>query len=442
MVVFGVARRLEENIMKRKVTKSAKNRQKKQKCDDNRNEYESFTSEIFRTNVSRMEKIVRKAFEHKNDCIKQLQSINSKVKEELQECKLDLEKKYDIIKQLEDDKEEFEMITFAEVEKFDATYQNKIDTLEVDKREMENLLLKQEIMLKDHEKSIEQLKSDLCVKNMVSSKDDNDQKEKPLKKYELITLKDIKILDLDKNCKDLKYKFEPAQHRNDDEDNLVRSDYEITGNSNFVCQFCDQKIVGLQNFLVHIKDQEIHSQDIRTVIACPYEGCENDSEHEDSKKDNSPLHCPVRGCIFKPAWNSDYKISTSWKLLNTIEDHINAKHARMNPFTCDKCGKGFKSKMSHEYHKRRHLDCIYCDSCQHFFASTDKYVNHNSKCGKEGSKQYSCDNCDKIFLSKGNLYTHKRIHSNVKFPCDVCGKKFTQKGNRDTHAAKKHNKNN
>ena len=440
--------------MEMKMTKSAKNHHKKQKCDNKRipdlsirnkevkynKECKAITSEIFRTNVSRIQKIVGKAFEHKNYFIKELQGINFRVKEELQEYKLDLEKKCDIIKQLEAEKEEFKIITLAEVEKFDVTYKNKIDTLEVDKREMENLLLKQEIMLKDHEKSIEQLKSDLCVKNMVSSKDDNDQKESPLQKDELIRLKDIEILDLDKNCKE--YKFEPAQHRNDDEDNLVRSDYEITGNSNFVCQFCDQKIVGLQHFLVHIKDQEIHSQDIRTVLACPYEGCENDSEHEDSKKDNSPLHCPVRGCIFKPAWNSDYKISTSWKLLNTIEDHINAKHARMNPFTCDKCGKGFKSKMSHEYHKRRHLDCIYCDSCQHFFATTDKYVNHNSKCGKEGSKQYSCDNCDKIFLSKGNLYTHKRIHSNVKFPCDVCGKKFTQKGNRDTHAAKKHNKNN
>ena len=68
MVVFGVARRLEENIMKRKVTKSAKNRQKKQKCEDKRrpdstiqnnqvkcsNECESFTSEIFRNNVSRI----------------------------------------------------------------------------------------------------------------------------------------------------------------------------------------------------------------------------------------------------------------------------------------------------------------------------------------------------------------------------------------------------
>ena len=234
------------------------------------------------------------------------------------------------------------------------------------------------------------------------------------------------------------------------QESLVSSDSEIKANSKFVCQFCDQKIVGLQHFLVHIKDQGIHSQDIRTVLACPYEGCENDSEHEDANKENSPLHCPVRGCNFKPAWNSYYynnikdllrTPSASWKMLRTIEDHINAKHARINPFTCDKCGKGFKSKMSHEYHKRRHLDSIYCDSCQHFFTSTDKYVNHNSKCGKVGSKQYSCDNCDKMFLSKGNLYTHKRIHSDVKYPCDVCGKKFTQKGNRNTHTAKKHNEN-
>ena len=214
----------------------------------------------------------------------------------------------------------------------------------------------------------------------------------------------------------------------------------------FVCQFCEQKFTGLEYFLAHIKNQEIHSEDIRAVLACPYVGCENVLEHNNGNLD-SPLHCPVKSCNFKPAWNSYYynnikdflrTPSASWKMLSTIEDHINAKHAGVNAFTCEKCGKGFKSKMSYEYHKRKHLDSIFCDSCQHFFSSTDKYVNHNNKCGNQGSKQYSCDNCDKKFHSQGTLYNHKRIHSDVKFSCDICGKTFSQKGNRNTHRAKKH----
>jgi len=157
----------------------------------------------------------------------------------------------------------------------------------------------------------------------------------------------------------------------------------------FRCQFCDQTIVGVQSFLEHIKDQKMHAVDIREVLVCPFEECKNVSEHENCDEDifESPLHCPVDKCNFKPNWNSYYynnvedllrTPSASWKMISTIEDHINSKHSGIDAFTCDKCGKGFKSKMSYKYHSRKHIESIFCDSCNHFFSNSEKYINHNN----------------------------------------------------------------
>lgn len=49
-------------------------------------------------------------------------------------------------------------------------------------------------------------------------------------------------------------------------------------------------------------------------------------------------------------------------------------------------------------------------------------------------KSYKCGICNKSFSSKGNLKTHKIIHSSDKpFNCDICKKSFAQKVNMKTH---------
>jgi len=78
---------------------------------------------------------------------------------------------------------------------------------------------------------------------------------------EVINIADIEMIDSVKSFMKNNGASTPLQRIKEEKDetndmglslqeNLVGSDSEITANSNFVCQFCDQKIVGLQHFLV------------------------------------------------------------------------------------------------------------------------------------------------------------------------------------------------
>ena len=51
----------------------------------------------------------------------------------------------------------------------------------------------------------------------------------------------------------------------------------------------------------------------------------------------------------------------------------------------------------------------------------------------EGVK-YPCDQCEKLFSSKGVLKKHQvSVHECIKYPCDQCDNKFTQQEHLKKH---------
>ena len=150
-------------------------RKTKTNADQHFEDFQNFTSELFKDNVSKVENNVRKVLNMKNDSITEL-------KEELKECKITVRKRDEQIKMLDNEKEVFNQIIDAEVEKFDGTYQNKIDKLEAEKQNLTNQISEQERKLRYYEKHIAENKS------KTNDKDD------------------WKIRKLVKKCKDLKVK--------------------------------------------------------------------------------------------------------------------------------------------------------------------------------------------------------------------------------------------
>merc|ERR1739845_312878 len=51
-----------------------------------------------------------------------------------------------------------------------------------------------------------------------------------------------------------------------------------------------------------------------------------------------------------------------------------------------------------------------------------------------GDKPFKCEICEEAFISKFNLKRHRVVHTGEKlFECEICGKTFTMKDNLDKH---------
>ena len=248
MVVFRAGK-----IMRRKITKTYdRNVQKKKtktNADQHFEDFQNFTSELFKDDVSKVENNLRKVLNMKNDSITEL-------KKELKECKITVRKRDDQIKMLDNEKEVFNQIMYAEVEKYDGTYQNKIDKLEAEKQSLSNQISEQENKLRYYEKHLAEDKSktydkeegkirklvkkckDLKVK--VKSRDfelfQKEMEKKDLKK--LIDVKDdeikkreMEILNFDKKFNEkeaISFSLESMNKRNADlEEELLKKNVKI-----------------------------------------------------------------------------------------------------------------------------------------------------------------------------------------------------------------------
>lgn len=119
--------------------------------------------------------------------------------------------------------------------------------------------------------------------------------------------------------------------------------------------------------------------------------------------------------------------------------HVNKDHLNNHPYTCDKCGQQFYSKVVLKAHILRfHETCFVCQYCDSEYSNINNYENHVKSC-EDIKRKFACDNCPASFDTSDNLTNHRqRRHSTDVFPCGLCNKKFLKESKRKEHMVKVH----
>ncbi|PIO31919.1 hypothetical protein AB205_0080210, partial [Aquarana catesbeiana] len=99
----------------------------------------------------------------------------------------------------------------------------------------------------------------------------------------------------------------------------------------------------------------------------------------------------------------------------------------IRPYSCPDCGKCFILKGNLLRHQRVHtgerpFSCSECGKC---FSQKGVLIRHQKS--HTGERPFSCSECGKCFTEKASLQSHQRIHTGERpFSCLECGKRFTQ----------------
>ena len=120
----------------------------------------------------------------------------------------------------------------------------------------------------------------------------------------------------------------------------------------------------------------------------------------------------------------------SFRIAQSLKNHINIHHTKANLETCDQCGETFTYKKG----LIGHLSKVHgsetgwrCDDCGERFLTEDGIKSHKlDVCFK-----FCCNDCGKMFKRASILEKHREIHSDKAkelFNCDQCGKDFSTQG--------------
>ena len=106
---------------------------------------------------------------------------------------------------------------------------------------------------------------------------------------------------------------------------------------------------------------------------------------------------------------------------------------------CSECGKLFASTNLLQNHMRFHAKRYSCDQCDFRSVNIVRLNDHKLTVHSKEEPQIECELCDKLFLTKLQLYRHKVAHHQSKtFECEICGLKMATKGMLTSHMKCKH----
>lgn len=121
--------------------------------------------------------------------------------------------------------------------------------------------------------------------------------------------------------------------------------------------------------------------------------------------------------------------------------HRRTEHLEERPYACEECGTKFSANSSLKNHMRLHTGekPYRCKHCDMSFTVAAALSYHTKKKHSEG-KMYSCQYCSATFAQSIELTRHVRTHTGDKpYVCRECGKGFKQANGLSVHLQTFHN---
>ena len=142
-------------------------------------------------------------------------------------------------------------------------------------------------------------------------------------------------------------------------------------------------------------------------------------------------------------WYCDFKGNEN----EPLELHMNENHvdhlSQFNKFTCDLCGKAFKTNENLNLHidnVHSPAEGILCINCGKTFKNEMSLKEHVKRVHSGGATHnWKCEICDETIKSKEHLLDHQdKVHGHLKQNCEICNEVFLSIKSLSVHIAQKH----
>uniref|UniRef100_A0A336M133 CSON009853 protein n=1 Tax=Culicoides sonorensis TaxID=179676 RepID=A0A336M133_CULSO len=110
--------------------------------------------------------------------------------------------------------------------------------------------------------------------------------------------------------------------------------------------------------------------------------------------------------------------------------HIEKDYGRVGDYACDLCDRRYLTQYRLDQHKPMHKIVLSpCPIC----AKLVRNINTHIRAHENPSQRFTCDECGRSYKSESNLIQHKIVHQNKIFACKVCGREFNAPQNLQQH---------